>query len=302
MLHCTDCDGRGERIGVRGGEVELARCTTCRLVFQIGWKDRLAENLYDYYGERLGWTEERLHPALNRHRIQELLTSTEAKIGGRRLLDVGCGAGGIVKAAQELGWEARGIELSESAVALCRRFGLDCSVTDFFDPAVGDGYDLVVMSELIEHVPEPSAFLRRAEEVLAPHGLIYVTTPNYASLGRMILNGDWRVIHPEHLSYFTPRTLRACAEAEGLEVERLWTSTLTMSAIKKLLRRVVPMDVSTSRAHEQEFRESLEGSPVKRTAKRAVNGTLRVTGSGEQMKAFLRAEPRADASPADPLP
>lgn len=289
-MQCVDCGAKHiSSLGYARRGVTVGICGRCSLVQQERWSQGFDREHYDYYAERLNWSDDRLYPPINSRRIVALLESLRPRVAGVRLLDVGCGVGGFVRAATTTGWDAVGIDLSESALAICRRFALPCSNTNFFDRRLGRArYDVIVMSELIEHVPQPTTFLRRAHELLAPGGLVYVTTPNWRALGRILLKDEWRVIQPGHLSYFTPHTLSSCATRAGLRVETLSTTSLSLAAIRTLVgRKQVPWN-RQQRSEERRFREAIERSLVSRAGKRLVNGLLNATQTGETIKATLR--------------
>jgi 2-polyprenyl-3-methyl-5-hydroxy-6-metoxy-1,4-benzoquinol methylase len=260
------------------------------LVYRHEWSEDFEPTLYDYDSSQAETDEDLVYPWLNQKRLIEVLSRLQGRLPKTRMLDVGCGSGGFVRAGQMTGWQAFGIDLSESAIAVAHRFGLDCSRTDFFDATLDcHEYDLIVMSELIEHVPRPSRFLERARDLLAPGGIIYLTTPNWNSLGRRVLQSEWRPIHPEHLSYFTPATLTLAARRVGLKIDSLRTQGLSLQAIHKLIMR--PSTVSSDlRADEQDLRLVLESSPLKRTAKHALNHVLNSCGAGETIIVELSAK------------
>lgn len=289
-MTCVDCGGGGRELGVARNGANLCRCERCRLVFRRDWQAAFEHDLYDYYAEREAWSESDLYPILNHRRVLETLKMLGTRVAGRRMLDVGCGIGSCVRAGKVSGWDATGIDLSAAAVEIARAHGLACSVTDFFDRSLNDDhYDLIVMSELIEHVPQPSDFLARARELLAREGILYLTTPNWNSLGRRVLASDWRVIDPQHLSYFTPSTMKAKAKASGLTVQSISTSNLSPATVRKILRRPAT-GTSTERADQQQWRKSIEASPTRRTLKRAANATLNLAQAGENMKVLLRRD------------
>lgn len=294
---CLDCGASATGIALKS-EPALARCTSCRVVFAQEWAEGFDHELYDYYAERAEWPEEDLYLPLTDKRIGDVLRWLATMAPGRRLLDVGCGEGQLVRVASREGWAAKGIDLSESAVAICRRFGLDCEVQDLFSPDLDSArFDVVTMSEFVEHVPGPSRFLARGLELLAAGGILYVTTPNFDSLGRRLLAGEWRGIDPGHIAYFTPKTLVASANRVGLHPVSIFTKNLSVAAVQRLVgRRPAPTTPSTPGARigegfaqEQALRHQLESSRLLRAGKATANAVLRLTGLGETIVAVFRA-------------
>jgi SAM-dependent methyltransferase len=97
-----------------------------------------------------------------------------------RALDVGCATGALLAALRDLGWDPQGVELSaaqasygESRHALPIHPG---TLESAAFPAAS--FDLVHASHLIEHLNDPAAFLGEVARVLAPGGLLVLTTPN----------------------------------------------------------------------------------------------------------------------------
>lgn len=77
-------------------------------------------------------------------------------------------------------------------------------------------FDLIVMSEVIEHLPDPVVVLRRLKALLQPGGTIFVTTPNARGLWGRFGKGDWREAqNPSHLCLFTEVSMNACAKEAG---------------------------------------------------------------------------------------
>jgi 2-polyprenyl-3-methyl-5-hydroxy-6-metoxy-1,4-benzoquinol methylase len=275
----------------------VLRCRDCGHRFLDGW-DRLYDVAsYDYYANRLNLTREQLHDPLTTERLRSALATLRQRTRGPRLLDVGCGEGQLVHAALELGLDARGIDVSEPAVQICQGFGLPCEVLDLFSPSLdGERFDLVTLVETIEHVPEPRRFLARTGELLDQGGAVWLTTPNVASLGRRVLGERWPAFAPEHLSYFSPRSLRGLAEAAGFRSVRIRSRTLSAAAVRAILRRPMPPAadgapgavISDHFAAEQRLRHQLEDRPVLRLAKGLVNLGLSAAGLGETLVAELR--------------
>lgn len=141
-----------------------------------------------------------------------------SNLGG--ILDVGCAAGFFMAAAQARGWQAYGIEIApgmaDHARNLTRRPVAQSAVALGLEP---DSLAVVTMWEYIEHVPDPLGELRQYTKLLAPGGILALSTPN---------TGYWMAVHrperwrefkpPAHVGFFTAATLRQALEAAGLKV------------------------------------------------------------------------------------
>ena len=286
MLLCIDCGSAIERVTVERSRLPLAQCQSCDLVQLAEWGAEFDPRLYDYYRDCQGRATNEIYPLLNQGRNKATLEALKPRPG--HLLDVGCGVGGFVRSALDLGWRAEGIDLSIQAIEVAQMHDLPCDNVDFFDSRFDDRkYDVIVMTELLEHVPQPTRFLARARQLLGDSGVIYITTPNGNSLSRRLLKGDWRVIHVEHLSYFTPGRLRQSARRSGLSVSEMQTANISPITLKRLLRREPVASVEAARADEQVVRAAIQQSRSKRYIKWAVNQTLRFTGTGDSIRVVL---------------
>lgn len=135
-----------------------------------------------------------------------------------RLLDVGCGAGGVLAAARDVGWTAVGVEPSVAAARLAAQRGLTVLPTDLPDAGLPDAaFDIVHVREVLEHVTDPLALLQAARRVLRPGGLLYIQVPNDLEGYRVALfRRIWWVVPPFHLWYFSFDTLDRLLARVGL--------------------------------------------------------------------------------------
>lgn len=155
---------------------------------------------------------------LDRRHAPMLALIREHAPHGRRLLEVGTGAGLFLKAASRAGWEASGLELSGEGAAFARdRLGLDVRQERAEAMSFGAGaFDVAVMFDVIEHLFDPRAVLEATRRALKPGGILVVSTPNFNALSRFVLGVDWAVLSPlEHTHYYTERTLAAILKACG---------------------------------------------------------------------------------------
>ena len=140
-----------------------------------------------------------------------------------RLLELGCAYGFFLHEASRF-FSVAGIELAEDAAAHARRTGLDV-VTGVADAATVARFaplDVVVLLDVIEHLPDPRATLALAVQHLAPGGIVAITTGDFASLYARLAGPRWRLMTPpQHLWFFTPESFRRLAGKLGLTVERL---------------------------------------------------------------------------------
>lgn len=141
------------------------------------------------------------------------------------LLDVGCGMGGFLLAAQRLGMDATGIEPSEShSRAAVEQFGLDVIHGYFAPDMVSRLFDVVVISHVIEHIYAPREFVRNLVSVLAPGGKLLVVTPNADALTARLLGRYWSMYKPvDHVTMLGKRALPHLIP-QGATLQRAWTN------------------------------------------------------------------------------
>lgn len=121
----------------------------------------------------------------------------DREIGRRqdlKIMDVGCGAGGMLAPLSQYG-EVTGIDTSEELVARCQERGFARVFTgSAYDlPAPAASLDLITLFDTIEHIPDDVAVLAECREKLAPGGLVFISVPAYQFL---YANND-RVAHHE---------------------------------------------------------------------------------------------------------
>jgi 2-polyprenyl-3-methyl-5-hydroxy-6-metoxy-1,4-benzoquinol methylase len=155
----------------------------------------------------------------------------EKLTAGRRLLDIGCGPGFFLKTAIARGWETHGIEPSRQAAAHARSLG--ASVTEgFFNadtaPALGR-FDVVNLTNVLEHVPDAAQTLKRAADLLQPGGVLCAGVPNDFSLFQAAACaatdvGEWWLAPPHHLNYFDFDSLEGAVAKLGLKLAERTTS------------------------------------------------------------------------------
>lgn len=139
-----------------------------------------------------------------------------------RILEVGCGYGYFLRCAVDAGYDAYGIDLSPAAVkwAAVRHPGrVFCGPLEEVPEIQDQKYDVIFGSHLIEHLTEPSEFLRQAGRLLRPGGLVVMVTPNIKSLLARVSGSRWVSFKiPEHVSYYDPGTITTLLNRTGYTV------------------------------------------------------------------------------------
>jgi 2-polyprenyl-3-methyl-5-hydroxy-6-metoxy-1,4-benzoquinol methylase len=148
------------------------------------------------------------------------------------ILDVGCGTGLFLSVARRRGWKVYGIDSNLEATAHARdHFGLDVWIADFEDfSSEGKTFDVITGWDIIEHTRDPIAVLKSMRRILAPGGIVALSTPNQKSIldliagslyhlsgGRMTAALEKFYIE-QHFLYFTPDTMTAALKLAGLDL------------------------------------------------------------------------------------
>ena len=141
---------------------------------------------------------------------------------GGRLLDVGFGDGGFLENARAAGWDVVGVDPDPAVVANARQRGLNVYQGSLETLDGQDGrFDVITMSHVIEHVHDPRATLQQAYRLLKPGGMLWLETPNIASLGNARFGRHWRGLEPpRHLVIFNWKSLAAMLDMVGFEAVR----------------------------------------------------------------------------------
>ena len=181
-------------------------------------------------------------------------------------LDYGCGAGGLVKYLNEAGF-ARAVGFEQQWAIPLKSFGIP--VLDEAALAASEQrFDVVSAVEVLEHVYDPIAELRRLRALLKPGGLLFLTTGNPGPFVDRLTK--WSYIVPEvHISFFEPGTLDGLypkqASRRAFPGYRTgWTDIIRFRILKNLgrhrvspLERLVPWSVM-SRLADRRFEISAQ--------------------------------------------
>lgn len=219
----------------------ISKCLSCGMVFvsnshQVdmsneGFKSyKPSENIEDanfYSKERL---------ASNHYLMKQFIKLGVNNSGN--FLDFGCGYGGFLKTAKNLGYEAIGIEPCLYRANYCRK-KLGTKIFSQLDHEIDYNelpeFDLVVSDQVFEHLEHPLKSLNRIVSKIKTGGHIWICVPNWKS----------RLFSPSqicntHYNYFNPRTLSKLVEKSELQIvsTKILVPNHGKVFIKKFIRHI----------------------------------------------------------------
>jgi SAM-dependent methyltransferase len=236
---CIICGGAKVHYNFSLADQRVEECAGCRLMrlspqptdAQLG--EIYGANYFILSGDEAGQAHV---SALKSGTAAGYLDVLEAYVGRKlsgSLLEIGCGHGDFLTQAAARGLAVTGIEYSAHSVEVAaRRLGKQGRVLTG-DIAVLDGtdqrFDIIVFADVLEHVRDPRAFLRRVHALLAEGGVAMAVVPSLDSLSARLMGSSWVEFKLEHLWYFTTANLMRLFHGEAFGTLRRFPARKTLS-------------------------------------------------------------------------
>lgn len=138
------------------------------------------------------------------------------------VLEIGPGSGRFLLAAQHVCRSAIGVEPSPAATKILRAQGCNIHNSHFEEFArsyVGEKFSLVVMSHVLEHLPQPVDTLRQIKSVMGSDSVLLMRMPNAGSWAFQVVKGEWMGTDlPRHLIHWNERALTTLAQRTGMKI------------------------------------------------------------------------------------
>ena len=224
---CNCCGGDDTRLLAtaaekwREVEYRIVQCKKCGLIYAnprrkgdlINDDNRNWDGALDYF---------KANESNHRRGVRRILDTLAAPGHSKGdLLEIGSGMGMLLLEARIRGLNAVGVEINHQLATYCREMGLNV-INDSIDSArlPDSSYDVVVMTQVLEHLLDPKRCLEIIYRVLRPGGCVYIGIPQVdkralrkARTDREFARALWR---PEaHLYYFLPSVVRRMLRDAG---------------------------------------------------------------------------------------
>lgn len=205
-----------------GNSLTTVICMDCGIVTNDpipGDEELAAFYRQDYRTEYKGAAEPRMRQVWRNFRgteghIRDFRNYYE---GRKRCLDLGSGSGEFIYLAGRIGIDCLGIEPNDGYSAYCReKLGLNVLSQTLEESEFADGsFDLIRLSHVMEHMPDPVRSLKVLRQWLADDGILYIEVPNIDRDATHKMRG--KIFHFGHIFNFSPWTMRMTALLAGLE-------------------------------------------------------------------------------------
>ncbi|MBS3907177.1 MAG: class I SAM-dependent methyltransferase [Syntrophaceae bacterium] len=221
-IDCPVCGGPEHLLLHREDSLQMVRCSSCRFIYLN--PRPTSRSLLRFYQDYLPEDESSVEAW---ERMMESIFQKAANLIGRykkrgRLLDVGAGFGFFLSEMRGRGWEVAGVEISQKAMDYTKDvLGLTLHLGPLEKVGFPESdFDVVSGFYVIEHLPDPMAFLKECYRILKPGGLLLLRYPHTTPIKNLLLffGIENRLYDlPAHLSDFSPEMAESCLRGIGFE-------------------------------------------------------------------------------------
>ncbi|MEO6571280.1 MAG: bifunctional glycosyltransferase/class I SAM-dependent methyltransferase [Ilumatobacteraceae bacterium] len=181
------------------------------------------------------------------------LVAWTARLPPSRVLDLGCSDGSLAKLFTDQGHTVTGVDLiKHDDVAERVSSFVEADLEDGVPLEVGDGYDVIIAADVVEHLSRPDRLLGSLHDRLGADGVVLVSVPNVSHWyprARIVLGKfdyDRRgILDAGHLRFFTRRSFIRLTERAGYVATRCVPVGLPLEVLSRsgsqsrIARRIV---------------------------------------------------------------
>lgn len=149
----------------------------------------------------------------------KIISQLEKLIPGRRIFDVGAATGYFLDLTKQRGWQTAGTEISDYAAKVANERGHRVFCGELDQLPIEGKFDVVTMWDVLEHIGDPLAYLKKANDLLVDGGLVAINTVDRGSALARVLGLNWHlIVPPEHLNFYSRENLEIVLRQAGFEI------------------------------------------------------------------------------------
>jgi ubiquinone/menaquinone biosynthesis C-methylase UbiE len=237
---CLICDGEKIYYNFSLDKYRLEECAHCGLMrLNPQPSDADLEKIYNenYFLTTSDHPNDYSHASILKsatalHYLNALESYNKQPLKGS-LLEIGCGHGDFLLKAFQRGLSVTGIEYSKHATTIAAEKLssnaeiIEGDITQLLN--TDKQYDFIVFADVLEHVRNPRQFLKQVYSLLKEGGIVTVIVPSIDSFSARFMAKKWMEFKPEHLWYFSKKTLRWLLYSESFGDVRINKAKKTLS-------------------------------------------------------------------------
>ncbi len=137
-----------------------------------------------------------------------------------KLLDVGCGSGEFLKRARLCGWQVKGVDFDKVCIDIARKNGLDVIHGSINAIEKTERFDVITLSNVIEHVHNPMQLISQSIELLNTGGKLCILTPSCDGPGLRKWRENWTTLDtPRHLFILSKDSLKFISKEKNIKIK-----------------------------------------------------------------------------------
>lgn len=231
-VNCPVCDSHEfENVACvdrQGLPVQTVRCVCCPTLYSR-WRltDASLADFYKHYYRDLysGSNPNQAWFDLQTESGQKILRSLQnsqvipSRLDGFRVLEVGSAAGGGLVPFRDAGASVLGVDFDENYLNFGRSMGIDLRLGGVNEIREFELQDIVILKDVLEHLPTPVRSLEIIRSVLSDRGIVYIQVPGLQALKFLGYRNDLlRYLQIAHLCHYTKESLNYTCQRAGLKV------------------------------------------------------------------------------------
>ncbi len=225
---CPICRSEKNKFFCEKNKYKLYECQDCNLAFVYPIPKNLSD-IYnkDYFKDEsgdsdFGYSDYDKDKEPMKENFISYIKKIEKLVEGRKIFDIGSATGYFLDLAKSRGWETFGSEISRYAADIGKSRGHNIFCGQLPDIKIDNKFDVITMWDVLEHLDNPHKYLYIANKILDEDGLLVINTINRKSIWARILGKRWHLlIPPEHLFYYSPKSLNILLKENGFKIEEM---------------------------------------------------------------------------------